>query len=301
MNRNINSQEKISVIFLSGLLGAVMSKRGDFRLLWVFFWVCVKYFGRKTHKLNLTKTLLVGLELLTQFLEIIWFLVLRIKQKYQNKDKAQKRTDLQPNRVKKHSKFRKNFHENMKNIMQQHQAAVNDKFMNKKVQGQKGPKLTTKKSKKGIKTKTKSPKVVNNQTKTEIFWSDCEFDLITCIGCKRSFETNKIARTWIEANLCAECNNDESNPIFEMWCFACKKNQLTNTISNDVPNLCQDCDPSIKKQQDYVEYITYKEAEYFCECSHCLNGNIQYCQKEMCTQCTSPKPRVYGNKTKYHH
>ena len=86
-----------------------------------------------------------------------------------------------------------------------------------------------------------------------------------------------------------------------MWCFACKKNQLTNTISNDMPNLCQDCDPSIKKQQDYVEYITYKEAEYFCECSHCSNGNIQYCQKEMCTQCTSPKPRVYGNKTKYHH
>ena len=84
MNRIKDSQEKISVIFLCVTLGMFMSKRVDFVLLWMFFWVCVKFFGRKAHELNLKKTLVTGLELLTQFLEIIWFLVLRIKQKYQN-------------------------------------------------------------------------------------------------------------------------------------------------------------------------------------------------------------------------
>ena len=301
MNRIKDSQEKISVIFLCGTLGMFMSKRVDFVLLWAFFWVCVKFFGRKAHELNLKKTLVTGLELLTQFLEMIWFLVLRIKQKYQNMNRVQRGAGPQPNRVKRHKQIKKGFRKNMKTLIKQHQAAVNGKIMNKELKGQKGPKLTNKKSKKGENTKVESLKVEKNQTKTEIFWSDCEAEEITCIGCKNPCEINKNAQNWIERNLCEKCNNDEANPIFKMWCFSCKKNKISNIASENVSNLCHNCDPCIRKPQDHIEYITYKDAEYFCECLHCLKGDIQKCQKEMCNQCTSPKPRVYGSSTRYYH
>ena len=144
-----------------------MSKRVDFVLLWMFFWVCVKFFGRKAHELNLKKTLVTGLELLTQFLEIIWFLVLRIKQKYQNMKTVQKWAGPRPNRVKRHKQPKKEFRKNMKNLIKQHRAALNGNIMTKELKGQKGPKLTNKKSKKGENTKVESLKVEKNQTKTE--------------------------------------------------------------------------------------------------------------------------------------